>query len=55
MGRLIFIEGFPGAGKSTTAQFLARLLARRGEARSAAAGPGSPGVARPGIYTRIAS
>ena len=32
MGRLIFIEGFPGAGKSTTAQFLARLLARRGEA-----------------------
>jgi hypothetical protein len=27
---LIFIEGFPGAGKSTTAQFLARLLARRG-------------------------
>ena len=30
MARLIFIEGFPGAGKSTTAQFLARLLARRG-------------------------
>jgi hypothetical protein len=30
VARLIFIEGFPGAGKSTTAQFLARLLARRG-------------------------
>lgn len=30
MARLILIEGFPGAGKSTTAQFLARLLARRG-------------------------
>ena len=27
---MILIEGFPGAGKSTTAQFLARLLARRG-------------------------
>lgn len=32
MGRLIFVEGFPGGGKSTTAQFLARLLARRGVA-----------------------
>jgi hypothetical protein len=32
VGRLIFVEGFPGAGKSTTAQFLARQLARRGEA-----------------------
>ena len=32
MARLIFVEGFPGAGKSTTAQFLARLLARRGGA-----------------------
>lgn len=30
MGRLIFVEGFPGAGKSTTAQFLARQLARHG-------------------------
>ncbi len=30
MARMILIEGFPGAGKSTTAQFLARLLARRG-------------------------
>jgi hypothetical protein len=30
--RLVFVEGFPGAGKSTTAQFLARLLARQGEA-----------------------
>lgn len=30
MARLILIEGFPGGGKSTTAQFLARLLARRG-------------------------
>ena len=27
---MILIEGFPGGGKSTTAQFLARLLARRG-------------------------
>jgi hypothetical protein len=32
VARLIFVEGFPGAGKSTTAQFLARLLARRGSA-----------------------
>jgi hypothetical protein len=32
VGRLIFVEGFPGAGKSTTAQFLARLLARQGRA-----------------------
>jgi hypothetical protein len=32
VARLIFVEGFPGAGKSTTAQFLARLLARRGGA-----------------------
>ena len=31
MGRVILIEGFPGAGKSTTAQFLARQLARRGD------------------------
>ena len=30
--RLIFVEGFPGAGKSTTAQFLARCLARCGGA-----------------------
>jgi hypothetical protein len=30
VARIILIEGFPGAGKSTTAQFLARLLARRG-------------------------
>ena len=30
MSRLIFVEGFPGAGKSTTAQFLARQFARRG-------------------------
>jgi hypothetical protein len=30
MGRLIFVEGFPGAGKSTTAQFLVRQLARHG-------------------------
>jgi hypothetical protein len=30
MARIILIEGFPGSGKSTTAQFLARLLARRG-------------------------
>src|SRR5215831_2757194 len=30
MARLILIEGFPGAGKSTTAQFLARVVARRG-------------------------
>jgi hypothetical protein len=30
--RLILVEGFPGAGKSTTAQFLARLVARRGGA-----------------------
>jgi hypothetical protein len=30
VARLIFVEGFPGAGKSTTAQFLARLLARQG-------------------------
>jgi hypothetical protein len=30
MGRLIFVEGFPGAGKSTTAQFLARQMARHG-------------------------
>jgi len=32
MGRVIFVEGFPGAGKSTTAQFLARLLNRCGHA-----------------------
>jgi hypothetical protein len=30
VARIILIEGFPGAGKSTTAQFLARLVARRG-------------------------
>ena len=30
MGRLILVEGFPGAGKSTTAQFLARRLTRHG-------------------------
>jgi len=30
VGRLIFVEGFPGAGKSTTAQFLARQLTRHG-------------------------
>ena len=30
MARLIFVEGFPGAGKSTTAQFLARQLTRHG-------------------------
>ena len=30
MARMILIEGFPGGGKSTTAQFLARVLARRG-------------------------
>jgi len=32
VARLIFVEGFPGGGKSTTAQFLARLLLRRGQA-----------------------
>jgi hypothetical protein len=32
VARLIFVEGFPGAGKSTTAQFLARRLARHGQA-----------------------
>ena len=31
MARLILIEGFPGGGKSTTAQFLARLFARHGD------------------------
>jgi hypothetical protein len=30
VSRLIFVEGFPGAGKSTTAQFLARRFARGG-------------------------
>jgi hypothetical protein len=30
VSRLVFVEGFPGAGKSTTAQFLARRLARGG-------------------------
>jgi hypothetical protein len=30
--RLIFVEGMPGAGKSTTAQFIARRLVRRGHA-----------------------
>jgi hypothetical protein len=30
VSRPIFVEGFPGAGKSTTAQFLARRLVRRG-------------------------
>jgi hypothetical protein len=30
LARLIFVEGFPGAGKSTTAQFLARQLTRHG-------------------------
>jgi hypothetical protein len=30
VSRLIFVEGFPGAGKSTTAQFLARRFAHGG-------------------------
>ena len=30
MGDLVFVEGVPGAGKSTTAQFLARQLMRHG-------------------------
>jgi len=30
VAEIIFVEGVPGAGKSTTAQFLARQLAAHG-------------------------